>query len=335
MTCLRWRGSQVRLPARRIVVLLGLVACGPSHANSMTPGPAPMVHVRDDVVVNLFDAFGRATLGTTQSWGYSAIVRHRGRTILFDSGSNADVLAANASALGIDLRDVDVGILSHDHPDHSGGFDYLFSINPRVVLYAPSEFNLGSDIEIYTAAPDPTLPELSRDQQYWEGTTTARSTHVSGRYWGGRVQFVRETRDIAPGVALVATVSRNLGSFSMYPPHESKPQMEGLRELSLVLDTRGGDVLIVGCSHSGIETIVQATRALRHRTIDLVTGGFHLLPYDRTTIEALAQRLRDEYGIRRLAPAHCTGHLGFQLLQRAFVEHYVVGGLGSEVPIGP
>jgi 7,8-dihydropterin-6-yl-methyl-4-(beta-D-ribofuranosyl)aminobenzene 5'-phosphate synthase len=335
MSCLQWCASQLHLLATLIVTLLVPAACAQSHAKSMTPAPAPIVHVRDDVVVNLFDPFGRATLGTTQSWGYSAIVRHRGRTILFDSGSNADVLAGNAAALGIDLRDVDIGILSHDHPDHSGGFDYLFSINPRAVLYAPSEFNLGSDIEIHTASPDPTLPELSKDQQYWEGTTTVRSTQVSGRYWGRRVQFVKGTRDIAPGVALIATASPNLGSFSVYPPNESKPQMEGLRELSLVLDTRDGDVLVVGCSHSGIETIVQATRALHHRPIDLATGGFHLLPYDRTAIEALAQRLRDKYDIRRLAPAHCTGHLGFQLLQREFAEHYLVGGLGSEVPIGP
>jgi 7,8-dihydropterin-6-yl-methyl-4-(beta-D-ribofuranosyl)aminobenzene 5'-phosphate synthase len=316
-------------------VLLALTACVGARPTAPPPGPSPIAHVREDVVLNIFDAFGHAGPGMTKSWGYSAIIRHRGHTILFDSGSNADVLAANASALGIDLRDVDIAILSHDHPDHSAGMDYLFSINPRFVLYAPSESNLGSDFDVRVAPPDPTLAALPTDQQYWDGRTATWRTHMSGRYWRGRVQFVEKHQEIAPGVVLVSTVSSNTGTFSAYPPNEAMPHLEGLRELSLVLDTHDGDVILVGCSHSGIENIVRAAGELRRKPIDLVTGGLHLLPYDRATIEALAERLRDEYGVRRIAPAHCTGHLGFQILRDTFGNRYLGGGLGSEVPIGP
>src|SRR5262249_13257519 len=158
----------------------------------------------------------------------------------------------------------------------------------------------------------------------WDGTTTKVRTHMSGRYWRGHVEFVRQSREIAPGVTLVATTSPNLGIFSAYPPNDAKPRLDGLPELSLVLDTREGDVVLVGCSHSGVEAIVRAVSELGRRPIDLVTGGFHLLPYDAATIQSLAERLRDEYRVARVAPAHCTGHLGFQLLESVFRDRYLV-----------
>ena len=58
-------------------------------------------------IVNLYDAFGPEREGLTQDFGFSALVRYEGKTILFDSGTNADILKANTEALGIDLREVD------------------------------------------------------------------------------------------------------------------------------------------------------------------------------------------------------------------------------------
>jgi 7,8-dihydropterin-6-yl-methyl-4-(beta-D-ribofuranosyl)aminobenzene 5'-phosphate synthase len=107
--------------------------------------------------------------------------------------------------------------------------------------------------------------------------------------------------------------------------------LSGIPELSLALVTSNGVVLVTGCSHSGIETIVQKTRQTAGRDIQLVIGGFHLLPYNAAEIRQLAVRLKEELGVRRAAPAHCTGMLAFHIFREVFGTDYVAAGLGSEV----
>ena len=67
------------------------------------------------------------------------------------------------------------------------------------------------------------------------------------------------------------------------------------------------------------------------RPIQLLVGGYHLLPYDGTYIEALAHRLRDEHQVRHAAPAHCSGHLAFELFRKTYGEDFRFFGLGSKL----
>ena len=75
------------------------------------------------------------------------------------------------------------------------------------------------------------------------------------------------------------TTSPYLGRYDRYPPHENAPEMDGLPEVSMSLRTPKGEVIVVGCSHSGVERIVEATKKHTKREIELVVGGFHMLPY--------------------------------------------------------
>ena len=104
-----------------------------------------------------------------------------------------------------------------------------------------------------------------------------------------------------------------------------------LQELSLSLDTEEGELLVVGCSHSTVETIISSARDFTGREISLLYGGYHLLPYDRATLESLAVRLKEDHDVKKIAPAHCTGHLAFKILQDTFGDDYVFAGLGSTV----
>lgn len=115
------------------------------------------------------------------------------------------------------------------------------------------------------------------------------------------------------------------------PFGDDHPQSIGMPELSVSFATDRGEILLVGCSHSTIETIVQETRKIRQGKILLVAGGFHLVSYDRAYIEALAQRMRDEYGVDSVAPAHCTGHLAFAIFRNEFGERFRFFGLGTSL----
>jgi 7,8-dihydropterin-6-yl-methyl-4-(beta-D-ribofuranosyl)aminobenzene 5'-phosphate synthase len=48
----------------------------------------------------------------------------------------------------------------------------------------------------------------------------------------------------------------------------------------------------------------------------------------------LAKRLKNEMNVKRVAPAHCTGHLAFKILQNIFKDDYIFAGLGSTAEIG-
>jgi 7,8-dihydropterin-6-yl-methyl-4-(beta-D-ribofuranosyl)aminobenzene 5'-phosphate synthase len=150
--------------------------------------------------------------------------------------------------------------------------------------------------------------------------------------------------EIATGIKLIATSSPYMGYFTKYPNigfdrksvsvdqnANDKTNLMELQELSLSLKTDKGEVLIVGCSHSTVEKIIIDTKTHTQNDIDLVYGGYHLLPYDSNVLTKLSKRLKDELKVKKVAPAHCTGHLAFKILRDDFGKNYVFAGLGETV----
>src|SRR5438477_12339565 len=79
----------------------------------------------------LHDAFGKPS-GMKKDWGYSALVEYGGKRILFDTGNNAEIFAQNVKVSGVDLKKLDFAVISHRHGDHTGGMNYLLTVNPQV-----------------------------------------------------------------------------------------------------------------------------------------------------------------------------------------------------------
>jgi 7,8-dihydropterin-6-yl-methyl-4-(beta-D-ribofuranosyl)aminobenzene 5'-phosphate synthase len=155
------------------------------------------------------------------------------------------------------------------------------------------------------------------------------------------VEFVAENRQLTEGVRLVATKSPFMGYFSRYPntgiageTDHSEIKTVPLPELSLSLSTDEGQVLIVGCSHSRVDVIVEAAKAFSPEDVALVMGGYHLLPYKEAEVRGIATRLQ-ALGVARVAPAHCTGHLGFKIFRELYADRYLLAGLGSKLAIEP
>ncbi len=284
-------------------------------------------------ILNVYDAFGSAK-GTKQHFGFSAVVRHGDLTILFDAGADADIFASNLKALGVDPKEIDIAVASHNHADHISGFDHLLKVNPNVRLYLPHDFALGAPVKLNLVGTDPAVvADLPPEQVYFGGAFEAFTLSTSGRFRGSNVEYVREGKEIAPGIHLVPTQSKLLGTFSRYPPNEDDPSLGPMPELSLSIETADGDLLLVGCSHASVEVIVKENRKRFGRPIRLLAGGYHLLPYEAEQISALGRRLREEHGVAQVAPAHCTGHLAFKLLREAFGEDYRFFGLGQKIAL--
>src|SRR2546430_15786142 len=87
----------------------------------------------------LYDAFGKDA-SMRKDWGFSALVEIAGKRILFDTGDDRDIFAANVKAKNVDLTKLDFVVLSHRHGDHMAGLAHVLSVNPTVKIYAPKEF---------------------------------------------------------------------------------------------------------------------------------------------------------------------------------------------------
>src|SRR5580704_19564990 len=112
-----------------------LIAAGISILISIAaPARAAAPESKSQITI-LYDAFGTDP-SMTKDWGFSALVEIAGKRILFDTGNDAEIFAANVKAKGVDLKTLDFVVLSHRHSDHMAGLNYVLSVNPTVKIYA-------------------------------------------------------------------------------------------------------------------------------------------------------------------------------------------------------
>ena len=93
-------------------------------------------------------------------------------------------------------------------------------------------------------------------------------------------------------------------------------------------------VLMVGCSHPGIERIVESATAINPR-IHLIAGGFHLVVAPDEMIAKVVTALHDRFKVEHVAPGHCSGEPTFAALKKAFGDKYLYAGLGTSISVGP
>lgn len=72
-------------------------------------------------------------------WGFSCLISGAEKTILFDTGPGGSLLR-NMEKLAIETKSVDAVVLSHIHPDHTGGLEEFLEENPDVTVYLLESF---------------------------------------------------------------------------------------------------------------------------------------------------------------------------------------------------
>jgi 7,8-dihydropterin-6-yl-methyl-4-(beta-D-ribofuranosyl)aminobenzene 5'-phosphate synthase len=190
-------------------------------------------------------------------WGFAAYIEVNYHRILFDTGSDGQILLNNMRKLRIDPKKIDTVFISHHHYDHTGGLSVFLRRNPDVRVYVPKSFR-----------------------------GVRRATEV--------VYIDKEL-----------CIDKDIYSTG---------ELNDI-EQSLFIKTSAGLVLIVGCSHPGLEKILPA--AEKHGHIHLLIGGFHGFSDYKI--------LKD---IDYICPTHCTRHI------REIAEHYpdkiLRGGVGAK-----
>jgi 7,8-dihydropterin-6-yl-methyl-4-(beta-D-ribofuranosyl)aminobenzene 5'-phosphate synthase len=238
--------------------------------------------------------------GGIGEWGFSALVEADSVRILFDTSLNDGTVLANAKELDIDLSKIQHLILSHNHGDHTNGW-----IRIRTEMKAVNE----KAISITHVAPGFFDTRVSSKS---DEDNSRKKDSIVYTQAGGKVLIHANFEEIFPGIYLTGPVPR-VHPEKNYPPNGKKMAagkvvLDDLPEdMSLIIRTEKGFVLLSGCGHSGIiNTVTHAKKNLPGQPLLAAIGGFHLLQNTDDQIKWTADQLK-QAGIRYFMGAHCTG----------------------------
>ena len=242
--------------------------------------------------------------------GLSLYIETERHKILFDMGQSG-AFADNAEAMGIDLKKVDIALLSHGHYDHGGGIRRFLEINDRANVYlSESAFGSRWHGEKYIGLDD-SLRESKRLK------FVSRQTELS------------EGLVLRPGAAM--TMRRPLSGEGLTVIENGQHVQDDFRhETYLSVYEDGKHVLFSGCSHRGIGNIMEAFAP------DVLIGGFHFMKLDPNGEgrEGLIEAARELLSYKtKYYTCHCTGEEQYRLMKETMGGALAYFGGGMEIEI--
>jgi 7,8-dihydropterin-6-yl-methyl-4-(beta-D-ribofuranosyl)aminobenzene 5'-phosphate synthase len=271
-------------------------------------------------------------------WGFSAVVETPQKRILFDTGMRPETVLHNAQELKVALSDIDDVVLSHNHGDHTGGLvtlrRELLKARPGALARAWVGQGIFDSMPSVKGAPGPAGPYSGLEGLEWNRLLVARPEYES---LGGAFVIVDKPREIAPGVWLTGPVPRKYAERN-FPAGVRRKTAAGLvddivaEDMSLVVDTPRGLVILTGCGHAGIiNTIAYAREKIRDTPVYAVVGGMHLFDLSDEKLDWTAEQLKT-FGVQQILGAHCTGvESAIRLRQRLGLSRAAapVGAVGT------
>ena len=103
-----------------------------------------------------------------------------------------------------------------------------------------------------------------------------------------------------------------------------------IKEQSLVIQTNKGLIIITGCAHPGIVSIVDTAKELVKDDVLLVMGGFHLEWAFAGKIEKIISAF-EQWHVRYVGPCHCSGRRARTLFEEHFGKNYINIGVGKVI----
>ena len=255
--------------------------------------------------------------------GLSFYISAYGQQILFDTGQGLTI-QHNFNVLSLDWSGVDSVILSHGHRDHTGGLEDVLQKTEKVKVYVhPDIFN-----PKYTAekGEEPRLKKIAVNKKECESM--------------GAQFILREKKmRIEENLYLLGPVNRIKPSDDLYMP--SRYIKEGsifqpdplTDEQVLAINTPEGLILILGCTHNGLEnTVEQVQEIMEQERIYGIVGGLHLCDTGLQKLEELALWLK-VLDLRVLVCGHCTGFEAVKVLQKYLGEKVVFNYVGNKTTV--
>lgn len=257
-------------------------------------------------------------LGLQCEHGLSFFVEANNKKIIFDTGQSR-MFMDNAEKLQVDVTKADAVVLSHGHYDHTGGMKPLYNeLSKAVPLYVHQDlfvkkFRIENKVQQF----------LGNDFD----ETWLKDQNVN-------VQLVKEdVFELFEDVYLVSNFDRTAENLTDNPLYQVKNGNEYIvddfhDELSMVVRTNEGLVILLGCSHAGVGNIVSTIKSRIDGDINTIVGGTHLVQATDERIEG-AIKLFQKMDIKHVGVSHCTGKKAGAEFESAFKDKYFYNSTGT------
>jgi 7,8-dihydropterin-6-yl-methyl-4-(beta-D-ribofuranosyl)aminobenzene 5'-phosphate synthase len=261
------------------------------------------------------------------------ITAHRGseaHTLLFDAGPEGATFLRNAGILGIDFGDVSAVVLSHGHWDHGGGL--VAAVKAVASARGPGTpcfVHPGMFVERATQRP------TGEFLPFEPVPSPAQLTEA-----GARVINTRDAQVAAGGAFYISGEVPRVTSYETGLPGHMRRSADGKAwdPDPLIMDERfvsvhvrdKGQFIFSACSHAGLINVLTHAREL-FPAVPLfgAMGGLHL---SGSTEKIIPDTIRDlqTFGLRLVAPGHCTGWRALTAMARVFGDELVPSAVGKK-----
>lgn len=248
--------------------------------------------------------------------GFSIYIDANHHKILFDTGAS-DLFLKNAEKLNVNIRDVDLSVISHGHYDHGGGLKAFLEENDSAKVYMnrnafAGHYSMRGDQAVY----------IGLDKDLQNNDRIILTDGIS------QISHDLLLFDRVSGSELLSSCNSSLyaeKTNSIVPDNFDHEQ-------NLILTEDGKTILIAGCAHRGIVNILNSAAALAGRMPDYVIGGFHLYNHskgiseDPSTVAQIGEFLKGTNAV--FYTGHCTGTESFHTLKKILGDqiHYLSTG---------
>lgn len=209
--------------------------------------------------------------------GVSLYIERNGERMLFDTGPSSQFIR-NSEKLGVDLKKIDIAIISHTHMDHIGGLASFLWINKRANIVLSRNALKNPDFRALCSRMD-------------EETLN-------------RIRFVDHSTEIAQDVFILTKTE------GRYPIRDRVDH-----EIVLVIKNNNKLIIFSGCSHGEILNIIGTVmRTFPNIYVRAVIGGFHLTETAKYSVEQIGKEML-KYPIMKIYTCHCTGVENYRALK--------------------